>query len=195
MIGHSMGGLVIKKVRDLAQQRREPPSHEGLMKVQAYILAREDPMFKDISSRFHTMYFLATPHRGSDLARTLSNILRVSLGPKPYVSDLLPSSKLLSGINEKFLLYAQDLQLWSFYETLETSLLISKAIVVDKASATLGYPHERIALLNSDHRGICKFDRPSDPNYRTLRNALSTTVDAITTEGMICYLKVNENFH
>lgn len=154
------------------------------------MLAREDPNFKDLGSRFHSMYFLATPHRGADMARTLGNILKV-YGQKPYINELEPGSGLLSSINDSFRHYAQDLQLWSFYETLPTSLIVSTAIVVDKVSATLGYPYERVALLNADHRGICKFDRPSDPNYKTLRNAFSTTVEAISTEGMLVELKSN----
>lgn len=131
------------------------------------------------------MYFLATPHRGSDLARTLTNILKVIHGRKPYVNELERSSGLLSAVNDTFRHYAQELQLWSFYETLTTKILISNAMIVEKSSAILGYVHERTALLNADHRGVCKFDQPSDPNYRTLRNALSSTADAITTEGLV----------
>jgi hypothetical protein len=50
LIGHSMGGLVIKK---------------------AYMIAREDPLYNALGERFHTMIFLTTPHRGSRLARVL----------------------------------------------------------------------------------------------------------------------------
>lgn len=140
------------------------------------------------------MFFLATPHRGSDQARTLSNILKVVYRQKPYVNELEPNSALLSSINDSFRHYAQDLQLWSFYETVQSSLPGSRAIIVDKVSATLGYSNERIALLNADHRGMCKFDQPSDSNYKTLRNAFSTTIDIITTEGMI-YQSYLENSH
>ena len=101
------------------------------------------------------------------------------------MNELEPNSGLISSINDTFRHYAQDLQLWSFYETLQSNLFVSNAMVVEKTSATLGYPHERIALLNADHRGVCKFDQPSDPNYKTLRNALSTTVDAIVAEGIV----------
>lgn len=147
-----------------------------------------------MASRFHSIYFLATPHRGSDQARTLSNILRIVYRKKPYVNELQPSSEVLSSINDSFGHYAQSLQLWSFYETVQSSLPGSKAIIVDKVSATLGYPHERIALLNADHRGVCKFDQPSDPNYKTLRNAFMTTIDSITVEGTI-YQFYAENSH
>lgn len=159
------------------------------MKKQAYILACQDPAFKDLASRFHSMYFLATPHRGADLARTLGNILKVTYGQKQYVNELEPSSGLLFRINDSFRHHSDSLQFWSFYETVQSSLVVSNALVVDKASATMGYAHERIALLNADHRGVCKFNDPSDANYKTLRNAFSTTVDSITSEGMAFHLK------
>lgn len=129
------------------------------------------------------MFFLATPHRGSDLAKTLTNILKISYGKKPFVNDLERNSSLISSINDTFRHYADALQLWSFYETLKSSILVSDAMIVDKSSAILGYSNERVALLNANHRGMVKFDTPSDPNYKTLRNAFTTTVDMIVSEG------------
>ncbi|KAH8807662.1 hypothetical protein F5884DRAFT_752245 [Xylogone sp. PMI_703] len=158
LIGHSMGGIVMKK---------------------AYIQARQDPSFQDLSTRFHTFYFLATPHRGSDLARTLHNVLKITYGHKPFVSDLERNSGLISSINDSFRHYADDLQICSFYETLKSSALLVDTMIVDKGSATLGYPHERIAPLDANHRGIVKYDKPSDPNYITLRNAFISTIDDI----------------
>ena len=108
----------------------------------------------------------------------------MTYGQKPYVNDLEPNSSSISSINDTFRHYAQDLQLWSFYETLPSGLVLTNSMVVDKTSATLGYPNERSALLNANHRGVCKFDRPSDPNYKTIRNAFNTTVDGIIAEGM-----------
>jgi len=61
--------------------------------------------------------------------------------------------------------------------------VIKNAMIVDKASAILGYAKERTSLLNADHRGVCKFDQPTDPNYKTLRNAFITTVDDILSNG------------
>lgn len=99
---------------------------------------------------------------------------------KPYVSDLVRNSSSIAAINDAFRHYMDDLQLWSFYETLPTTI----GIIVDKQSATLACKHERVMLLNADHRGVCKFDSQSDPNYRTLRNALVSTLDTIISEGM-----------
>ena len=119
----------------------------------------------------------------------MTNILKVISGPKRYVSEIERNSSSIADINDSFRNYAEDLQLRSFYETVPSSMMFLNTVVVDKDSATLGYDHERAALLNTDHRGVCKFDRPSDPNYQTLRNALSSTVDAIVADGTLNLLE------
>ncbi|PKY00544.1 hypothetical protein P168DRAFT_260038 [Aspergillus campestris IBT 28561] len=145
----------------------------------AYILAREDPTLKDIASRIDTLFFLATPHRGADLAGTLTNVLKVCFGQKHFVTELERNSASLQSVDDSFRYFAHDLQLWSFYETLPSSLPLGNAIIVEKEPATLGLPKERVFLLNADHRAICKFESPTDANYKTLRNAFITTIDSI----------------
>ena len=154
-----------------------------LTSPKTYLLAREDPAQKDLTSRIHTLYFLATPHRGSNLAKTLTRVLKVSYGQKAFVTGLVPNSSLIHSINISFRHYVEDLQLWSFYETFPSNLIYKNALIVDESSGTLGYAKEHICPLNADHRGICKFDLPSDPNYKTLRNAFVTTIDGITSQS------------
>ncbi|KAI0430640.1 hypothetical protein F5Y09DRAFT_355828 [Xylaria sp. FL1042] len=156
LVGHSMGGCVAKK---------------------AYILARQDVSCKDIASRIFSIFFLGTPHRGSDLAGILHKMLTVAWGAKPYVSDLIPNSTTLTEINDAFHHYAADVHLWSFYETMPVKMKVMNKLVVDKFSATLGYSNEEISPMDADHRHVCKFDSPMDPNYRKIRNALCTAVD------------------
>ncbi|OTA80149.1 hypothetical protein M434DRAFT_86684 [Hypoxylon sp. CO27-5] len=154
-IAHSMGGLVVK---------------------QAYLLARQDPSCHELASRIHGMVFLATPHRGSDLATTLNNVLRISVahGPRAYVSSLERSSDALNRINDAFRHHQNDLRLYSFFETQETTIGPgNSALIVRKESATLGYLGEQVALLNANHRGVCKFQDPSDSNYLTLLDCFS----------------------
>ncbi|KAH6855712.1 hypothetical protein B0I37DRAFT_61124 [Chaetomium sp. MPI-CAGE-AT-0009] len=159
LVGHSMGGCVAKT---------------------AYILARQDPEAADIAGRMHSMFFLATPHRGSDMAAILENVLLVGWGKKPFVTDLTPNSAALSAINDSFRHFAPELRLWSFYGTLPMrGAGFMNRIVVDKHSGTLGYPKEEIAAMNADHRQVCKFESSADPNYKLLRNALATAVDLI----------------
>ncbi|KAJ9155418.1 GPI inositol-deacylase [Pleurostoma richardsiae] len=162
LIGHSMGGLVIKK---------------------AYILSRD---VLDLKGRIRCIFFLATPHRGSDYAETLNNILTVSgiLSSRDYIRDLTAGSTSAQLINNEFGKYAHDLPIFSFYETLRMSLGLSSSLIVDKNSAVLGpgYKNERVQYINANHRGICKFDSPNDPNYITLRNALSSAIHDLLSD-------------
>ena len=70
------------------------------------------------------MVFLATPHRGSALAETLNRVLSVSLvsSSKQYVSDLQRSSVSLGDLNHQFRNIVSNLQLFSFYEMMPTSI-------------------------------------------------------------------------
>lgn len=162
LVGHSMGGLVIKR---------------------AYILAKQKDEFLSLAYRVRTIVFLATPHRGADLAQLLTKILNVSSGARPFVADLHRNSLATQSINDEFPQHCQDLQLYSFYETLPTSFGVGKSLVVDKDTAVLGYANERTAYLNANHREVCKFSAPTDPNYQTVRNALASAIDNFRTHA------------
>lgn len=128
------------------------------------------------------MIFLATPHRGSDHARTLNRILRTSAthSTRPYISNLDRQNELLSLLNDSFRHYASDVSLYSFYESRATNLHIHSEIIVTKDSAVMGYHHERHAVLDADHRNVCKFTSPSDPNYITVREVLQSMTESIS---------------
>ncbi|MCJ1385500.1 hypothetical protein MMC17_008623 [Xylographa soralifera] len=158
-IWHSMGGLVIKK---------------------AYILARQDATYHSLAKRFHTIYFLATPHRGSDSATLLKNILQIAYSSRAYITDLERSSGAIQSINDEFRNYSADIELWSFYETQKLDIGIFSTFIVDPDSAILGYREEKQMPMNADHRAICKFEASTDPNYIILRNALASTVQSIS---------------
>lgn len=164
LLGHSMGGLVIKK---------------------AYMLARQDAAYEILIKRFHSIYFLATPHRGSDSAKLLKDILQISNSSRAYVADLVRGSGAIQSINDEFRKYSADIGLWSFYETQKVSLGGFNALIVDPDSATLGYREERQMPMEADHRSICKFETPSDRNYLILRNALAFTVNEISELGTV----------
>lgn len=161
-MGHSLGGLVIKK---------------------AHMLARQAATYKTLSARFHTIYFLATPHRGSDSANLLNNILNVTSSSRAYIADLAKGSGSLQSINDEFRNYTQGINFWSFYETQKLKIGLFNRLIVDPDSATLGYPEEKQMPMNADHRSICKFESSRDPNYVIIRNALATTVQAISKTG------------
>ena len=151
----------------------------GLVIKRAYILAKQQQEFKALAERVHAMFFLATPHRGSDLAPLLSKILNLSSGVKPFVTDLHRNSLATQSINDEFPQYSQDMQLYSFYETLPTSYGVGKGLIVGQDLATVGYANERREYLNANHREVCKYSSQNDPNYRTVRNALASIMDVL----------------
>ncbi|KAI4207538.1 MAG: hypothetical protein LQ346_000470 [Caloplaca aetnensis] len=103
---------------------------------------------------------------------------------KDYVNDLIPNSAAIQIINDDFRHVFQDLRLWSFYETVKTNMGVSQALIVEKDSAVLGLPDERVQPLNADHRHVCKFKDTFDNNYISLRNAFVTAIDQVEKEWM-----------
>jgi hypothetical protein len=67
--------------------------------------------------------FLATPHRGTNLAELLNRILSISFqSPKSFIVDLKKSSPALEELNDQFRHIAPRLSIVSFYETLYTTV-------------------------------------------------------------------------
>lgn len=142
----------------------------------AYILARQEAVHKDLADRFAAFFFLATPHRGSNSATMLKSLLKTAYD-RAYVGDLETNSEAIQVINDGFRHVSVSLELWSFYETQNMKLFSS--LIVNPESAVLGYPEENQIPMTADHRSICKFETPADPNYALLRNALISTVERI----------------
>jgi hypothetical protein len=44
-------------------------------------------------------------------------------------------------------------------------------------------PREHVQYLEANHRNICKFDAPTNPNYVILQRAFITTIEAIEADG------------
>jgi hypothetical protein len=132
------------------------------------------------------MFFLGTPHRGSDHAKLLSNVIRAStiLSSKAYVADICRYSGTIFSINDRFRFYSDHLHIWSFYETLKTRIGTATTMIVDRDSAVIGHRREVVNPMNADHRNICKFDSPADPNYVTIRNSLVKAVEDVMGDGM-----------
>lgn len=165
-VAHSMGGLVVKKT---------------------VLQARRDPNCLTLCKRIHSMFFLATPHRGSDSAQLLKNLLSLA-SSKSYVGDLQRGSANIQLINDEFRNAYQNIQLWSFFETLPTTGL---GIVVDRDSAVLELPGEHIQLMNANHRNVCKFVDRQDSNYLSLRNAFVSSIDTIKKDWVATQRKLN----
>ncbi|KAI9889610.1 MAG: hypothetical protein M1814_005118 [Vezdaea aestivalis] len=162
-VAHSMGGLVVK---------------------QAYVLARQDSACVTLAKRMEAMLFLSTPHRGSSLAHTLNSILRAStpLSTRPYIANLSKQNEFLSLLNESFRHFASDISLYSFYESRATNLYVRSEVIVTKDSAVMGYEHERYAMLDANHRNVCKFESPSNSNYVDILRAICSMTEDILSK-------------
>lgn len=159
VVAHSMGGLVFKK---------------------AFIHGHMNEEFHDIISSIKAVLFLATPHRGTDLAKTLNKILTSSVfghSSKEYVSELARRSPTIDELNESFRHHASKLQIFSFYETVSTSVGPMSFMILEKQSSLLGYSNETPQPLIANHHDVCKFRGIDDPNYISVVGALRGVVN------------------
>ncbi|KAL8305003.1 hypothetical protein RB600_008063 [Gaeumannomyces tritici] len=160
IVAHSMGGLVFKK---------------------AFAEGHSGDQYKSIVSMIKGVVFLATPHRGSDLAKYLDRFQQAcswfGRPSRKYITELAQKSLTSNEIDEAFRRYASKLRVFSFYEALLTRLApLSSALIVTRESVTLGLPDEEPISLNADHFDMCKFTSPTDPNYVSVLAALQEIV-------------------
>jgi hypothetical protein len=97
----------------------------------------------EFRDRIRCIFFLATPHRGSDYAAILNNILTITgiLSSRDYIKDLTTGSSSAQLINDEFGKYVHDLPIFSFYETLRMNVGLTSTLIVKPDSAVLGATH------------------------------------------------------
>lgn len=161
VVAHSMGGLVFKR---------------------AFIQGSLNEEYQGITQNIKAVLFLATPHRGTDLAETLNRILSSSIfghSSKDYLAELTRNSVTIDELNESFRHHASKLRLFSFYETMVTPVGPRNIMILDKSSSLLGYPNETAQPLNANHHDVCKFTDMEDPNYISVRGALRSVAGLV----------------
>ena len=112
-IGHSLGGILVKKAIILAHERSD------------------EPEYKDILDNTKGIAFLGTPHRGSDSAwwgAIVANIVKgLSIGTSTnsrLVSDLKKDSSSLGSISSQFVHRTKGIRIYTFYETKKTGSIV-----------------------------------------------------------------------
>ncbi len=100
---------------------------------------QNDPEYESIIKSITAITFLATPHRGTNLAEILNRILQSSIvnNSKHYISELGKNSITLQKLNEQFRHIAPRLHIVSFYETQPTSIGVKNARVVSRSPGNL----------------------------------------------------------
>ncbi|KAG8408609.1 hypothetical protein J3458_019634 [Metarhizium acridum] len=157
-IGHSLGGLVVKM---------------------ALVKASRDARYENIVRQCYGVAFFGTPHQGSSyfsipsLACSIQSLLQLSSPLPTSVTDhLRVGNSVLMRVDEDFKAVSNDLQVWTFYETIDSRLSGGNATAGSESrdvdftapltsikSAILGMRQERIFPLQSDHANIASFGR------------------------------------
>jgi hypothetical protein len=98
-----------------------------------------DPEYEKIVKAITAILFLATPHRGTNLADILNRLLQSTIvnNSKQYISELSKNSFTLQKLNEQFRHIAPRLDIVSFYETQATSIGLKGARVVSRRNPFL----------------------------------------------------------
>ncbi|KAH8700955.1 hypothetical protein BGW36DRAFT_375302 [Talaromyces proteolyticus] len=140
LVGHSLGGLLIK---------------------QALVNAHDNSHYADIEASVKGLVFFGTPHAGGNtdsaknkLGLTAANIAK-SLGfpaNDSIIKVLTPGSLFGDFLRESFRHQLENYWIVSFWE--------EKSTIVTKESATFGLPghRETILGLEADHSNMCKFN-------------------------------------
>jgi len=153
-VGHSMGGLVAKKMLLQAQAEQD----------------------HDFVKNTKGMMFYSTPHLGSSVAK-LNSPTKFLFFPTTEVCDLEENSPQLLDLNQNFVHLAQDtkMRLVSFGESLPTPMFGIEMNFVGPKSANLGIgDHYQI---KTNHMNICKPDSKDSIIYRKFLDLVIDVID------------------
>ncbi|KAH8657048.1 hypothetical protein BGZ60DRAFT_416641 [Tricladium varicosporioides] len=160
LLGHSLGGLVLK---------------------QALLLASQQERYRELFKSVILTFFLGTPHRGSSTATYGATLTRIPsaliLRPSPVLlKSLRKGNKPLEALTRDFrrLLETvagrngEGIEVVSFYETVPMAMGL--VLVVEKESALLTPARERVTFeeqipVPANHRDICRFSDKADETY------------------------------
>lgn len=169
-IAHSMGGLVVKKALTIASSD----------------LAR----YGTIKESTTSIFFMATPHRGSSHAATLAKLAKVV--NFPFANTLISRftgqmrRDLISGLkndNPKIKKIAIDfesltdgsIKFFTFLEMMKTKPLRRK--IVPEASAIIGVRPEMVFRLDEDHKSIVRYTSRDSPSFKRVLAQLKEAVE------------------
>ncbi|KAF2199390.1 hypothetical protein GQ43DRAFT_482494 [Delitschia confertaspora ATCC 74209] len=165
-VGHSYGGLVIKKA--LVQAKRQKSG---------------------IFEQTKAIFFLGTPHRGSQFSIMgwLGSQLLRPLGANPSIpGELVYDSTNLMELHEEFIDSCKPSpSVTNFYETRKSRLFKIwfwqwEEMCVKEQSATYSGPNTCKIGLPVDHYGLNKFHSRKDENYQAISKSL---IKIIVSEG------------
>ncbi|OAE35463.1 hypothetical protein AXG93_2587s1790 [Marchantia polymorpha subsp. ruderalis] len=158
LVGHSLGGLVLKHFVIEAQKRkdwlqRDPSAGANLQTV------------TDFLSNIRGVFYYSTPHNGAALAE----LMQFWPGKtSPVVQFLRVLSKDSARLNSDFSTWRRlaAVQAWTLFEQNKTSFLGFHKLVVKEGSAR--YDSDNVRSAAADHFSICKPKFKRDVQYEWL---------------------------
>ena len=156
-VGHSMGGLIIKKMLLLAQ-------------------ASANQTFQSLAENTKGVVFYSTPHEGSEIAK-MNTVMKYIIFPSVEVQELEINNPALTSLNECFKQFVTKFRtrVISFGETLPTRHLGMDIKFVPEWSADPGVGEFRAVPYN--HIDICKPESVKSILYRKLSSMLWDCLD------------------
>lgn len=161
-VGHSMGGLIIKKMLAKAQES-------------------DSDCLKDLATNTKGVVFYSTPHDGSHIA-SLSKYIKLFFFPSVEVQELEPNNPVLSSLNRSFkdFVYKFKTKVISFGETQPTRHLGVDLTFVPQESSNPGVGEFYSVPFN--HINICKPNNRKSILFRKFYNLVWDTLDEVSPE-------------
>jgi hypothetical protein len=156
-VTHSLGGLLVKAVVQWASAN---PTGWG----------------EALTDSVRGVTFLATPHRGADLA-ALANRFKKLYRTMPIVDTLLRNQQIMSDLQQSFRSFAarhpDRIRITAYYETRPTGWGMFRSLVVDRDSADPEVKGAEVkAAEATDHRSICKCAEKRGDVYDDVRRMI-----------------------
>lgn len=178
-IGHSLGGLLIKRLLVIANTTRH---------------------FKSIIENTKRVLFFGTPHRVTSKASwniTTGRLLSVSAMGKIGTNKNLFHKLEISSAQVRstqtdflhFLRLLSPLEIFSFYEEVATKSL---GILVERSSAILSVPNETVISLNATHHDLCRYYGRVSKNYRIVRRVLMELRDDASLKRIASLSRIHD---
>jgi pimeloyl-ACP methyl ester carboxylesterase len=154
-VGHSMGGLVAKKMLVQAQAEQD----------------------HDLVKNTKGVMFFSTPHMGTKVAK-MNSTTKFLFFPTTEVCDLEPDSPQLLDLNQNFVHLVEghnDMKIVSFGEAFTTPMMGIDVTFVPPSSADIGLGE--FHQIKANHINVCKPDSKESLIYKKFFHLVSDVLE------------------
>jgi hypothetical protein len=167
LIGHSLGGIIIKA---------------------AFVKASQDKQYSHLHTTIHGLVFFGTPHEGMETGPW--EALWGNSPPQNLIRDLKPGSSLLKELKEGFLRTGLGVDILSCFERQQTPTTIARetetgtivsrdgppVLYVPESSSCLNLPREQTIPVNANHLLLSRLSGAEGSVYHTIAAHLARMV-------------------